>query len=168
MPLRCRCSVKESSSSRTDRSGSRGVAGSGAALISTSHLQRVRKTAEFDPWVRYFSEGLRVSAIDSLRRIRTAQAHARDAVTRLRHAGVCGVAIQIAEDLVGYPVMTVSSVETRYGVSYNTANTAVSRHVELDVLRQVSEGTYNRVFASVPIIDTFRLAQERIDENLIA
>jgi Fic family protein len=122
----------------------------------TGHLQRVRETGQFDPWVRYFSEGLRASAIDSLRRIRTAQKHSRDAVARLRDAGVRGVAIQIAEDLVGYPVMTVPNVEARYNVTYNTANTAISRLVELGVLRQVSEGTYNRVFASGPIINTFR------------
>lgn len=122
----------------------------------TTHLQRIRETGEFDPWVRYFSKGLRASAIDSLRRIRIAQAHTRDAVARLRDAGVRGVTIQIAEDLVGYPVMTVSNVETRYDVSYNTANTAIGRLIELDVLRQVSEGSYNRVFASVPILNTFR------------
>jgi Fic family protein len=122
----------------------------------TGHLQRVRETGQFDPWVRYFSEGLRASAIDSLRRIRAAQQHARDAVVRLRDSGVRGVAIQIAEDLVGYPVMTVPNVEARYYVTYNTANTAIGRLVDLEVLRQVSEGTYNRVFASVPIINTFR------------
>lgn len=122
----------------------------------TGHLQRVRETGQFDPWVRYFSEGLRASAIDSLRRIRTAQQHSRDAVARLRDAGVRGVAIQIAEDLVGYPVMTVPNVEARYDVKYNTANTAIGRLVELNVLRQVSEGAYNRVFASIPIINTFR------------
>lgn len=38
-----------------------------------------------------------------------------------------GVAIQIAEDLVGYPVMTVPNVEARYDVKYNTANTGSSR-----------------------------------------
>lgn len=67
-----------------------------------------------------------------------------------------GVAIRIAEDLVGYPVMTVPNIEVRYDVKYNTANTAIGRLVELDVLRQVSEGAYNRVFASVPVINTFR------------
>lgn len=122
----------------------------------TGHLQRVRETGDFDSWIRYFSEGLRTSAIDSLRRIRAAQQHAREAVALLRDAGARGVAIQIAEDLVGYPVMTVTNVEARYDVTYNTANTAISRLVDLSVLRQVSEGTYSRVFASVPIINTFR------------
>lgn len=122
----------------------------------TGHLHRVRETGDFDPWIRYFSEGLRTSAIDSLRRIRAAQQHAREAVALLRDAGARGVAIQIAEDLVGYPVMTVTNVEARYDVTYNTANTAISRLVDLSVLRQVSEGTYSRVFASVPIINTFR------------
>lgn len=122
----------------------------------TGHLQRVRQTGRFDDWVRYFSRGLEVSAIRSLERIRTAQDHARTSVATLREANVRGVAIQVAEDLIGYPLMTVTDVEARYGVTYQTANLAVSRLVDLGVLEQVSEGNYNRVFAALPILDVFR------------
>lgn len=122
----------------------------------TSHLQRVRETGDFDPWVRYFTEALRASAEDSLRRIRAAQSAARDTVAGLRQRGMRGVAIQIAEDLVGFPVLTVPNVEARYSVRYNTANNAVARLVDAGVLQQISEGSYNRIFASVAILNIFR------------
>lgn len=122
----------------------------------TGHLQRVRETGEFDGWIQYFCRGLEVSAIRSLERIRAAQGHAREAVTTLREANVRGVAIQIAEDLIGYPLMTVPDLESRYDVTYQTANLAVSRLVELGVLEQISEGNYNRVFAAIPVLDVFR------------
>lgn len=75
---------------------------------------------------------------------------------RLRQVNVRGTAIQIAEDLIGYPLMTVPDVESRYEVSYQTANQAVGRLVEHEVLVQVSEGNYNRVFANLAVLDVFR------------
>lgn len=121
----------------------------------TGHLQRLRESGDFDPWVRYFTRGLEVSADSSLQRIRRAKEEARGAVATLRDASVRGVAIQIAEDLIGYPLMTVGDVESRYDVTYQTANQAVARLVDLGVLVQVSHGNYNRVFASPPIISVF-------------
>lgn len=121
----------------------------------TGHLQRVRQTGEVDPWVRYFSSALEHAAVQSLDRIRRAQEFTRDRVGALRAAGMRGVVIQVAEDLIGYPVLTVPDVENRYDVSYQTANHAVARLVEEGLLEQVSEGNYNRIFASLPLLDLF-------------
>ncbi|MEX0592913.1 MAG: Fic/DOC family N-terminal domain-containing protein [Nitriliruptoraceae bacterium] len=123
----------------------------------TGHLQRVRETGQFDAWIRYFCRALEKSAIESLDRIRQAQEHARQAVSRLRSEGVRGTAIQIAEDLVGYPLLTVTDVEQRYQLTYQTSNQAVTRLVDLGVLEQISQGNYNRVFASRVILDVFRM-----------
>lgn len=122
----------------------------------TGHLQRVRETGEFDPWVRYFCRGLEASAIQSLERIRQAQTLTREVVSELRSRGVRGTAIQVAEDLVGYPVLTVPEVERRYDVAYQTANTVVTKLVEAGILTQISEGNYGRVFASIPLMRVFQ------------
>lgn len=122
----------------------------------TGHLQHVRASGEIDPWVRYFCRGLEASAVASLERIRQAQELRRTAVARLRAEGVRGVAIQVAEDLVGYPLLTVPDVEQRYGITYQTANQAVTKLLDHGLLRQISEGNYNRVFASTAILDVFR------------
>lgn len=124
--------------------------------VYTGHLQRVRETGDFDRWIQFFCRGLEVSAVESLDRIRRAKEEARRAVDRLRQVNVRGTAIQIAEDLIGYPLMTVPDVESRYEVSYQTANQAVGRLVEHEVLVQVSEGNYNRVFANLAVLDVFR------------
>lgn len=119
------------------------------------HLQRVRETGEFDPWVRYFCRGLEGAATQSLERIRKAQTLTREVIAHLRSSGVRGTAIQVAEDLVGYPVLTVPEVEQRYGVAYQTANTVVTRLVEAGILTQVSGGNYGRVFAALPLMRVF-------------
>ncbi len=62
----------------------------------------------------------------------------------------------MAEDLVGYPLLTVTDVEQRHGITYQTANQAVTRLVDHGLLTQVSEGNYNRVFASKAILEVFR------------
>lgn len=123
----------------------------------TGHLQRVRETGHFDAWVRYFCRALETSAVESLDRIRRAQEHAREGVARLRADGARGAAIQVAEDLVGYPLLTVPDVEQRYDITYQTANQAVTRLVELGIVEQVSKGNYNRTFASRAILEVFRL-----------
>jgi DNA-binding IclR family transcriptional regulator len=71
----------------------------------------------------------------------------------LRADGVRGAAIQVAEDLVGYPLLTVPDVERRCGITYQTANQAVTKLVDHGLLRQTSEGNYNRVFASATILE---------------
>jgi Fic family protein len=121
----------------------------------TGHLQRVRESGDFDPWVRFFCRGLERSAVASLDRIRQAQGIRRDAVAALRAEGVRGAAIQVAEDLVGYPLLTVPNVEQRYGITYQTANQAVTKLVDHGLLHQVNEGNYNRVFASTAILSVF-------------
>jgi Fic family protein len=122
----------------------------------TGQLQHVRESGDFDPWVRFFCRGLERSAVASLDRIRQAQEIRRDAVARLRADGVRGAAIQVAEDLVGYPLLTVPDIEQRYGITYQTANQAVAKLVDHGLLRQISEGNYNRVFASTAILEVFR------------
>jgi Fic family protein len=122
----------------------------------TGHLQRVRESGDFDPWVRYFCRGLERSAVASLERIRQAQEIRRDAVAMLRADGVRGAAIQVAEDLVGYPLLTVPDIEQRYEITYQTANQVVTKLVDHGLLRQISEGNYNRVFASTSILEVFR------------
>jgi Fic family protein len=122
----------------------------------TGHLQHVRESGDFDPWVRFFCRGLERSAVASLERIRQAQEIRRDAVAMLRAGGVRGAAIQVAEDLVGYPLLTVPDVEQRYGITYQTANQAVTKLVDHGLLRQISEGNYNRMFASTSILEVFR------------
>ena len=122
----------------------------------TGHLHHVRVSGDFDPWIRFFCRGLERSAVASLKRIRQAQEIRRDAVAMLRAHGVRGAAIQVAEDLVGYPLLTVQDVEQRYGITYQTANQAVTKLVDHGLLRQIIEGNYNRMFASTSILEVFR------------
>lgn len=45
---------------------------------------------------------------------------------RLRAAKAKGVALRLAEELIGYPMLTATLAKDRYGVSYQAANTAIA------------------------------------------
>ena len=60
--------------------------------------------------------------------------------------GSKGVALRIADDLVGYPMITATLASKLYGVSYQAANSAIAKLVDLKILRQRTAGRYDRIF----------------------
>lgn len=66
---------------------------------------------------------------------------------QLRSLRAKGVSLRIAEDLIGYPMLTVRDAADRYEVTYQAADQAVAKLVELGILQQRSEGNHGRIFA---------------------
>lgn len=120
------------------------------------HLRAVTATGDYEPWIQFFCEGLRESAVHGLTRIRRFQDMRATAVQRLRDDNLRGLAIQIAEDLIGYPVLTVPQVEERYGVSYQAANKAVKKLVQRGILSETTGKTYGRLFAAEEFLKMLR------------
>lgn len=119
------------------------------------HLERVRDTGDWSTWIQWFALRLGEAARDSHDRITRAQNLTRQIVHDLREVGLRGSVVQLAEGLVGRPVMTAPDVQDRLGISYQTANQAIAKLVEHGTLVQISEGNYNRTFATLPMIDIF-------------
>jgi hypothetical protein len=63
-----------------------------------------------------------------------------------------GVGADIAQDLIGIPVVTSTSSSKRYGVSYQAANSGIARLVEAGVLKEVTGGSYGRVFLAEQVV----------------
>ena len=64
-----------------------------------------------------------------------------------------GVVVQTVENLVDWPMISMPFVAEKYGVSVPTAKSAVDRLVEVEILKQVSEGPYRRIFGAIPVMD---------------
>jgi Fic family protein len=107
-------------------------------------LLRVSQTGEWDPWVSFISAAVHAEAIEVIARV--------DKLLALREGfqmtlkGSKGVALRIADDLIGYPMITASLAARLYDVSYQAANSAIAKLVELGILRQRSTGRYDRIF----------------------
>ena len=88
-------------------------------------------------------------ALDKAERLVTT----RDTMINALHAAkVRGTALRIADDLVGHPVVTATDAARRYGVSFQAANSAINRLVHEGVLREVTGGSYARLFSAPAIV----------------
>lgn len=115
-------------------------------LLATS------RTGDFDPWVQFFAEAVRHQAVDALRRI-DALIALRDAMLAdLRHAGAKGVVLEIAKDLIGYPVISPTEAAERHGVTYPPANAALRRLEALGFVKEVTGRNYGRLYACTQVI----------------
>jgi ribosomal protein S25 len=64
----------------------------------------------------------------------------------------------MANDLIGYPVITVPMMAKNYEVTYPAANAAVSKLVEVGVLREATGRRYARIFVASEVL---RIIEDR-------
>lgn len=116
------------------------------------HLFQVSRTGLWDPWVRFFSEAIRAQATRTSQRIDELLRHQAMVRDLLRSSGVRGVALEIAEGLIGSPVVTPTWAARTYGVTYPAANAAIKRLLGLNLLTEVTGRSYARLFTSSEVM----------------
>ena len=117
------------------------------------HLLQISRTGDFEPWIRFFSEAVRAQAVRAVERIDALHGWRDEALARLRSAAVRGVATRIVEELIGYPLITSKLAGERFAVSYQAANTAISRLVRLGILEERTGRRYGRVFLARSVLN---------------
>ncbi|RAV10633.1 Fic family protein [Mycolicibacterium sp. GF69] len=110
-------------------------------------LLSVSLTGVWDPWVQFICAAIQAEAIEVIGRVNRLHDIRERFKTVLADAGAKGVSLRIAEDLIGYPMITAQFASDVYGVSYPAANSAIQRLIQVGILRQRSEGNYSRIFA---------------------
>lgn len=110
-------------------------------------LLNVTTTGGFDNWIRFYASGVLAQAENGVSTIIALEKFKVDIVATLREAGVRGVAIEIAEALIGYPVIDVATATKMFGKTFEATNKAVSKLVEVGVLREITGRRVNRMFA---------------------
>ena len=68
-------------------------------------LLNVTKTGDLNPWVLFFSETVRSQASEGVKKINSLLSLRDQMVAELRAESIRGSALQIAENLIGYPVI---------------------------------------------------------------
>lgn len=119
-------------------------------------LGRVSETGDFDGWVAFVATAIAEQAEQDYRRVGRLLALRTDLINRVRESGTRGLAVQVAEDLIGYPFIRVREVADRYASSFEAANKVVARLVEIGVLRQVGDASYARVFVAPDVLKVLR------------
>jgi Fic family protein len=110
-------------------------------------------TGDFDPWVRFFAQAVAAQAAKASTTIAELLAFRDEVIRLLKDTRSRGVVLDLASDLIGYPRITVSRAAEIYNVTYPAANSAMRRLVDLGVMREITGGTYGRVFACDRVYD---------------
>lgn len=109
-------------------------------------LLRVSETGNWDEWICFFSTAITAQAADAVGRVEQLLELKEQFQDRLRESKAKGVSLRIADDLLGYPMITAQLAASIHDVSYPAANNAIARLVDLGILRQRTKTNYDRIF----------------------
>lgn len=111
------------------------------------HLLAVSTTGNWAPWIEFFAHAVRAEARSGHTRIMRLLA-LRDAIgDAVRQAYPrARLAVEIADDLIAYPILSVSDAQRRYGRSNQANRNAVASLVELGVLEPYGDTRYDRLY----------------------
>lgn len=117
-----------------------------------NQLLQVSLTGDLDSWVKYFCEAvinqseIEIKRIDSLIEF-------RDQLTEeLLKRKERGVIFQMAESLIGSPMLTIQELANRHSVSYPASSTVVKKLVHMGILREVTGAQYQKLYICMGVL----------------
>lgn len=120
-------------------------------------LSATTVTGDFDPWVRLFVDAVHAEAVAARQRIASLLEYREETINRLRQAGLKGTIIEVAEQIIGNPVTTSTSMAKRFNVKYQTANRIIGRLVKDGILVEATGRSYGRIFVAREVLRRLRL-----------
>lgn len=121
-------------------------------------LQRVRDDGAWESWLMFFLEGVRQASLQAAETAREILELRERHVQLLEKAlaGRAGTAQRLLEMLFRTPVVSVTAISSKLGVSFPTANKLVAQFEKLDLLEEVTGQARNRFFRYKPYIEVLR------------
>ena len=120
-------------------------------------ISEVRRSGDYEQWVRFFLEAVREAAVDSVDTIEQLSAlHDRNLAALPVSGRTHDNLRRLFDYLEQHPIIDIGRTAQALGVSFNTAQTAVNKLQELGILRKVNDRSRNRVFAYVEYLDILR------------
>jgi Fic family protein len=118
------------------------------------HLLAISARGDWDPWVRFFAEGLAASAESTETQMRALVGVWDGLKETIRHSGLrADSAYALVEFAVANPSFTVRNVQEGLRLSYGRANTLVGQLEDLSVLAQQGDASYNRRYYAPAVLD---------------
>jgi Fic family protein len=115
-------------------------------------LIAVSERGDWNEWLLFFLRGVMEQARDAIvraRRLQDLQAAWRERLTQARASALL---LRLADHLFQYPVLTIPEAQRLLDVTYRSAQRNVERLVEANILRQVSESSYGKIFVAPEIL----------------
>lgn len=119
-------------------------------------LMRVSTHGDWDAWMRYFLEGVRIQAVEAVedtQRLLALREHYRSSLIASKARPT---AVQLLDRLFVNPFITAKEVATRLDVSDPTARAAISDLLEHGLLVEVSGRKWGKVFLAAKLLTALR------------
>jgi Fic family protein len=124
-------------------------------------LQAVRDRGDWEGWMKFFLRGVIEVSSESASTVREILAlratHSEHLQKNLRSAN----SLRLLDRLYDRPITTVSDVAAHLGLTFNGANTLVSKFCDLGLLTETTRGARRRRFAYSAYISLLRAGTER-------
>lgn len=122
-----------------------------------NHLQAIRTEGAWEPWLKFFLEGVGEVANEANSTAREIvnlrEAHRDRLINNLGRGAANG--LKLLESLYRRPIFTVSMVTDLLGVSSQAANSLTDKFDELGLVNEITGQKRNRVFRYDPYIALF-------------
>ena len=120
-------------------------------------ISEVRRSGNYEQWVRFFLEAVRAAASDALNSIsRLSALHDRSVSLLPPSSRKTDQARRLFDYLEEHPIIDIRRTAQVLGISYNTATSAVLRLVSLGILQETTGGARNRIFVYQEYLDILR------------
>ena len=120
-------------------------------------ISEVRRSGNYEQWVRFFLEAVRAAAVDAEESIRQLSALHDQSVAALPKPKRSKDNVRMVFDYVEqHPIIDIKRTAAALGVSYHTAASAVSKMVALGILKETTNAARNRVFAYERYLEVLR------------
>jgi len=111
------------------------------------HLLAISRTGEWGPWVDFFARAVSAEAKSGHERIMRLLALRDELSQRVKQElPRARLALDIAEDLIAYPILTVAAAENRHGRTNQANRNAIFSLVDLGILEPYGESRYDRLY----------------------
>jgi Fic family protein len=122
------------------------------------HLLAVSCTGDWAPWIDFFASAIRDESRAGHDRIMRLLA-LRDEIADVVRSALprARLAVEIADDLIAYPMLSVADAQRRYGRSNQANRDAINSLVELGVLEPYGTARYDRLYWSRRVLQVIDL-----------
>ena len=120
-------------------------------------LQAVRDHGAWEPWLKFFLEGVAVvsnEATETARQIVALREEHRDLIVR-EFGRAVGNGLQVLEHLFQQPIVQVNDVKNLLGITYPGANNLMKRFIHAGLLTEITGHARNRRFRYGRYVDLF-------------
>ena len=112
-----------------------------------NHLLAVSRSGDWAPWIDFFAKAVSAESRSSHDRIMRLLALREEIGEAVRSAlPRARLAVEIADDLIAFPILSVSAARRRYGRSNQANRNAVSSLVALGILEPYGSASYDRLY----------------------